>query len=67
MLSHYHRTHGHHAASPAVGEGPSRDGTFDNFIAAAAGAGLKVCTVHEDWVGNQRVSVVEVLLEQHVG
>lgn len=66
VLSHYHRIHGTHAA-PAAGEGPARDGTFENFIAVAATAGLHVCTFHEDWVDNQRVSLVEVSLSGDAG
>eukprot|EP00931_Biecheleriopsis_adriatica_P123463 TRINITY_DN98500_c0_g1_i1.p1 TRINITY_DN98500_c0_g1~~TRINITY_DN98500_c0_g1_i1.p1 ORF type:complete len:247 (-),score=46.95 TRINITY_DN98500_c0_g1_i1:68-808(-) len=66
IMSHYHRTHGTHAA-PDSGEGPARDGTFLQFIAVAAAAGLLVRTLHEDWVDEQRVSVVEVSLSGDAG
>ncbi|KAK3238244.1 hypothetical protein CYMTET_51732 [Cymbomonas tetramitiformis] len=49
VMSHYHRTHGIHAALPSGGDESLRDGTFENFIARAAEAGLTVRTFQEDW------------------
>ena len=61
VLSHFHRTHGHHAAADEAG----RDGTFDKFVTTAAAAGLTVRVFQEDeMLGERRVSLIEVFDSQ---